>query len=88
MNVPHGEGKDHQWVLPGLSKVESVESGMLLSGAEKYVVDVEANDKLPSDVVNMPVKSDYWSCLADTVLLREFKHGGESEQEVGIGPEL
>ena len=43
MNVPHGEGKDHQWVLPGLSKVESVEPGMLLSGAEKKVVDVEAN---------------------------------------------
>ena len=59
MNVPHGEGKDHQWVLPRLSKVESVESGMLLSGAEKKVVDVEANDKFPSEVVNMPVKSDY-----------------------------
>ena len=36
-----------------------MESGMLLSGAEKKVVDVEANDKLPSEVVNMPVKSDY-----------------------------
>ena len=61
---------------------------MLLSGAEKKVVDVEANDKLPSEVVNMPVKSDYQSCLADTVLVREFKHGGKCEQEVGIGPEL
>ena len=38
MNVPHGEGKDHQWVLPGLSKVESVETGMLLSGAEKKLM--------------------------------------------------
>ena len=35
MNVPHGEHKDHQWVLPGLSKVESVKPGMLSSGAEK-----------------------------------------------------
>ena len=62
--------------------------GMLLSGAEKKVVDIKANDKLPSEVVNMPGKSDYWSCLADTVLVREFKHSGECEQEVGIGPEL
>ena len=87
MNVPHGEGKDHQWVLLGLSKVESVESGMLLSEAEKKLLTLR-NYKLPSEVVNMPVKSDYWSCLADTVLLTEFKHGGECEQEVGIGPEL
>ena len=36
----------------------------------------------------MPGKSDYWSCLTDTVLGREFKHGSECEQEVGIGPEL
>ena len=88
MNVPHGEHKDHQWVLPGLSKVESVKPGMLLSGAEKKVVDIKANDKLPSEVVNMPGKSDHWSCLADTVLVREFKDSGECEQEVGIGPEL
>ena len=88
MNVPHGEDKDHQWVLPGLSKVESVKPGMLLSGAEKKVVDIKANDKLPSEVVNIPGKSDYWSCLADTVLVREFKDSGECEQEVGIGPEL
>jgi len=32
----------------------------------------------------MPGKSDYWSSLADTVLVREFKHSGECEQEVGI----
>ena len=38
MNVPHGEHKDHQWVLPGLSKVESVKPGMLLSGAEKKLL--------------------------------------------------
>ena len=88
MNVPHGEDKDHQWVLPGLSKVESVKPGMLLSGAEKKVLDIKANDKLPSEVVNMPGKSDHWSCLADMVLVREFKHSGECEQEVGIGPEL
>ena len=81
MNVPHGENKDHQWVLPGLSKVESVKPGMLLSGAEKKVLDIKANDKLPSEVVNMP-------CLTGTVLVREFKHNGECEQEVGIGPEL
>ena len=88
MNVPHGEDKDYQWVLPGLSKVESVKRGMLLSGAEKKVLDIKANDKLPSEVVNMPGKSDHWSCLAGMVLVREFKHSGECEQEVGIGPEL
>ena len=87
MNVPHGEGKDHQWVLPGLSKVESVEPGMLLSGAEKKEL-LTLRPISSSEVVNMPGKSDYWSCLADTVLVREFKHGGECEQEVGIGPAL
>ena len=55
---------------------------------KKNVVDNKANDKLPSEVLNMPGKSDHWSCLTDTVLVREFKHSGECEQEVGIGPEL
>ena len=35
MNAPHGEGKDQQLVQPGSSKVESVESGMVISRAKK-----------------------------------------------------
>ena len=35
VNVPHGEGKDQQSLQPGLSKVESMESGMVISGAKK-----------------------------------------------------
>ena len=35
MNAPHGKGKDQQSVQPGLSKVESVESGMVISRAKK-----------------------------------------------------
>lgn len=33
------------------------------------VIDVGANDELPSEVVNVSGKSEYWSCLADTVLV-------------------
>lgn len=35
MNAPHGEGKDQQSVQPGSSKVETMESGMVISGAKK-----------------------------------------------------
>ena len=35
MNAPRDEGKNHQWVLPGSSKVESMEPGMVISRAEK-----------------------------------------------------
>ena len=35
MNAPHGEGKDQQLVQPGSSKVESMESGMVISTAKK-----------------------------------------------------
>ena len=41
MNAPHGEGR----VLSGLSKVESMEPGMVINGAEKEVVDIGANDE-------------------------------------------
>ena len=67
VNAPHGEGKDQQSIQPGSSKVESVESGMVISGAKKKVVDVGANDDHPSEVVNMSGKHEYWSCLADMV---------------------
>ena len=51
-----GPGKDGKWILPGLSKVESMEPGMVISRADKEVVDVGANDELPSEVVNVPGK--------------------------------
>ena len=35
MNTPHGELKDQQSVQPGSSKVESMESGMVISRAKK-----------------------------------------------------
>ena len=35
VNAPHGEGKDQQSVQPELSKVESMESGMVISRAKK-----------------------------------------------------
>ena len=35
MNAPHGEGKDQQSVQPGSSKVETMESGMVISRAKK-----------------------------------------------------
>ena len=35
MNAPHGEVKDQQSVQPGSSKVESMESGMVISRAKK-----------------------------------------------------
>ena len=35
MNAPCGEGKDQQLVQPGSSKVEPMESGMVISGAKK-----------------------------------------------------
>lgn len=35
VNAPHGEGKDQQSVQTGSSKVESVKSGMVISGAKK-----------------------------------------------------
>ena len=50
VNAPHGEGKDQQSVQPGSNKVESVKSGMVISGAKKKVVNVGANDDLPSGV--------------------------------------
>ena len=37
--------------------METMEPGIVISGAEKEVVDVGANDELASDVVNMPGKS-------------------------------
>ena len=36
VNAPRGEGKNHQWVLPGSSKVESMEPGMVISRLEKW----------------------------------------------------
>ena len=83
MNAPHGEGKDQQSVQPGSSKVESMESGMVISGAKK-IVDVGANDDLPSEVVNMPGKHAYWSCFVDMVQVREFVHHGECDHRVDI----
>ena len=35
MNAPRDQGKNHQWVLPGSSKVESIEPGTVISRAEK-----------------------------------------------------
>ena len=35
MNAPRDEGKNHQWVLPGSSKVESMEPGTVISRADK-----------------------------------------------------
>ena len=35
VNVPRDEGKNHQWVLPGSSKVESMEPGTVISRADK-----------------------------------------------------
>ena len=29
-------------------------------------------------------QSEYWPCLEDTVLVREFEHGGECDQGVDI----
>ena len=34
-NAPRDEGKNHQWVLLGSSKVESMEPGTVISRAEK-----------------------------------------------------
>ena len=48
-----------------------MERGTVISGAEKEVVDVGANDELPIEVVKVPSQSEYWSCLADTVLVGE-----------------
>lgn len=41
VNAPHGEGR----VLPGSSKMESLEPGMVINGAEKEVVDIGTNDE-------------------------------------------
>ena len=35
VNAPRDEGKNHQWVLPGSSKVQSMEPGTVISRAEK-----------------------------------------------------
>ena len=58
VNSSHGEGrgKDGKCPLSGSSKAESTEPGMVISRADKEVVDVGANDDLPSEVVNVPGK--------------------------------
>ena len=58
VNSSHGEGrgKDGKCPLPGSSKAESTEPGMVISRADKEVVDVGANDDLPREVVNVPGK--------------------------------
>ena len=62
VNSSHGEGrgKDGKCPLPGSSKAESTEPGMVISRADKEVVDVGANDDLPSEVVNVPGKRPEW----------------------------
>ena len=46
-------------VLPGLSKVESMDPGMVISRVKKEVVDIGANDERLSEVVNIQGKSEY-----------------------------
>ena len=61
-----------------------MDHGLVISRAEKEVVDIGANDERLSEVVNIQGKSEYQSYLGDTVLVREFVHGGECDQGVGI----
>jgi len=46
----------------------------------KVVIEVGAYDELPGKVVNVPGKSEYWSCLADEVPAGELEHGGEYDR--------
>lgn len=59
-----------------------MERGTVISGAEKEVVDVGANDELPIEVVKVPSQSECRSCLTDMGLVIDVGANDELPSEV------